>query len=144
MRKIEDISALDIEAILPHRKPFLLIDKLISYNSDTLAVKTSFLVKRGGVFVCGDALSAAGILENIAQSCAAKIGFFDWLNELPVKPGVIGSVKNLKIHTYPKIGQLLITEITPVTEVLGVMLANAVVRLESGSSIAEATIKVAV
>ena len=144
MRKIEDISALDIEIILPHRNPFLLIDKLIYYNSDTLAVKTSFLVKREGVFVSGDTLSAAGLLENIAQSCAAKIGFFDWLNELPVKPGVIGSVKNLKIHTYPKIGQLLITEITPVTEVLGVMLANAVVRSESGYSIAEATIKVAV
>ena len=76
MRKIEDISALDIEIILPHRNPFLLIDKLIYYNSDTLAVKTSFLVKREGVFVSGDTLSAAGLLENIAQSCAAKIGFF--------------------------------------------------------------------
>jgi len=144
MRKIDDISSLDVCEILPHRKPFLLIDKLLCYDEETTAVKTSFTVREGGVFVSDGCLQAPGLMENIAQSCAARIGFYDWLHELSVKPGVIGSVKNLVIHTLPEVGQEIITSVKPQAEAMGILLAAATITDKDGRIIAEGTIKVAV
>ena len=144
MRTIEDITTLDILVILPHRRPFVLIDRLEHYDSETTSVITSYTVLQDGVFVEGGFFQAEGLMENIAQACAARIGFYDWLHELPVKPGVIGSVKGLNINQLPKAGEKIFTHITPKAEALGVLLAEAVVKSESGEIIAQSNIKVAV
>ena len=144
MRKIDDITTLDILTILPHRRPFVLIDRLEAYDETSTSVTTSYTIPQDGVFVENNIFKAEGIMENIAQSCAARIGFFDWLHELPVKPGVIGSVKGLSIISFPKAGEKIFTYITPKAEALGVLLAEAKVKTESGEIIAECNIKVAV
>ena len=144
MRTIDDITTLDILTILPHRRPFLLIDNLVHYDPQTTQVRTSFQITEDSPFVQGGCLQAAGIMENIAQSCAARIGFYDWLNELPVKPGVIGAVKDLEIKSFPRVGQTITTYITPKAEAMGVLLAEATVKTSEGSVIAECSIKVAV
>ena len=144
MRTIDDITTLDILVILPHRRPFVLIDRLESYDEATTAVTTSYTVPKDGVFVEDGIFRAEGIMENIAQSCAARIGFYDWLHELPVKPGVIGSVKGLSISCFPKAGERIFTHIIPKAEAMGVLLASAVVKTESGAVVAESQIKVAV
>lgn len=144
MRTIDDITTLDILAILPHRRPFVLIDRLESYDESTTSVTTSYRIPEDGVFVEDNIFKAEGLMENIAQSCAARIGFYDWLHELPVKPGVIGSVKGLSIASFPKVGEKIFTQITPKAEALGVLLASAQVKTESGTLVAECQIKVAV
>ena len=144
MRTIDDITTLDVSEILPHRPPFILIDRLIHYDNHTTCVKTSYTVPACGIMLEDGHLSTGGLIENIAQSCAARIGFYDWLHEIPVKAGVIGSIKGFKAFSHPESGQTIITSITPKAEALGVLMADAQVFLETGELVAECTLKVAV
>ena len=143
-RSSVDISTIDVLEFLPQRPPFVLIDKLISYSAQTTQVKTQFYIKEGGTFVDGGFFQPAGIMENIAQSCAARIGYCDWLFARPVKIGVIGAIKSMEVLELPKVGDTIITSITPKSEALGVLLAEAVVENQAGVVVAKCAIKIAV
>ena len=54
-------------------------------------------------------LSEGGVLENIAQSCASHIGYMS--RHLPIRIGVVASVKNVEIISLPKVGALLETTV---------------------------------
>ncbi|MCQ2146993.1 MAG: pseudouridylate synthase, partial [Bacteroidales bacterium] len=64
------IDALDI---LPQRPPFVMIDALNAYEESR--VDTSFVVREDNILVKDGFLSEAGVMENIAQTCAARIGY---------------------------------------------------------------------
>ena len=54
-------------------------------------------------------LSEGGVLENIAQSCASHIGYMS--RHLPIRIGVVASVKNVEIISLPQVGALLETTV---------------------------------
>ncbi len=54
-------------------------------------------------------LSEGGVLENIAQTCATHIGYLS--RHLPIRIGVVASVKNVEINFLPKIGAHLETTV---------------------------------
>ena len=65
-----DINVLDL---LPQRPPFIMVDKLTYY--DPKHAKTVFLVRADNIFCHDGVMEEAGLVENIAQTCAARTGF---------------------------------------------------------------------
>lgn len=95
--------------LIPQKPPFVMVGKLL-HSKDGLT-RTSFLIEEDNIFVENGEFREPGLIENIAQTAAAGAGFFAKLNDQPVEVGYIGSVKNLKIFSLPKIYDELITEI---------------------------------
>ena len=76
-------------------------------------------------------------MENIAQTCAARIGY---LNE-SMKIGVIGAVSNFEIYRTPEIGDLIITTIEVLEEMFQITLVKAVIKRDD-ETMAEANMKI--
>ncbi|MCQ2142788.1 MAG: pseudouridylate synthase [Bacteroidales bacterium] len=119
-----NLSDIPVTELLPQRPPFLLVDNLLEYE-DPVTV-TSFTVREGGVFVVDGEMLSAGLMENMAQSSALRIGYINkYIRHCAVKIGYIGNVRNFKVLRTPKVGETLRTKITTVSEVFGITLVNA-------------------
>ncbi len=123
MKALEDIS---LKELIPQRPPFVLIDRLLEYD-DTCAV-SELTVRSDNVFIENDSLLAAGLVENIAQTCAARIGYYCLINDLPVNIGLIGAISNLEIIRSPRVGERIVTTIEVLEEMLQITLVKAVVK----------------
>lgn len=112
----------NITALIPQRPPFVMIDKLL-YSNETIT-QTSLLITEKNIFAENGEFCEAGLMENIAQTAAARAGYISRLENKPVSAGYIGAVKNLKILTLPKINDELITEIKMENQVFDFMLIS--------------------
>lgn len=127
--------------IIPQRKPFILIDELLFCDRDVS--RTSYLVRPEAIFVTDGELDTAGIIENMAQTAVARIGYLaKYVDGGRVTIGYIGNVHNLKVLRRPKVGETLITEVTLKNVVMGIAMSEARVVI-GGETIAEASIKTA-
>ena len=130
-----------IEGILPQREPFLFVDRLVHYD-DREAV-TAFTVPAEHLLVEDAHLTASGILENMAQSSAARIGYqCKYILHVPVRIGFIGAIRKFWVHRLPAVGETLTTTIILREDVFGITLTDAVVRVGE-EIIAEAALKTA-
>lgn len=106
---------------IPQRPPFVLVDNIV--DCDDVVIVTDFSVPQEHVLVRQGMLTAPGVMENIAQTCAARIG---WMNRnKPVRIGVIGSISKLNIVRLPKVGELLHTKVTVESEVFEATIVHA-------------------
>lgn len=122
---------------IPQRPPFILIDRILDCDED--CTETDFVIPYDHVLVHNGQLSAAGILENIAQTCAARIG---WLNrDKPVCLGVVGGISRFEIFKYPHAGEHLHTCIKVLALFDNAMMVKASVRIDR-QCIAEGEMKV--
>ena len=137
MRKIEDIT---LSELLPQRPPFVMIDRLVSCD-DVFAV-TELTVRKDNIFVEDERLTSSGLIENIAQTCAARIGYLNLNAGGTVKIGVIGAISNLDNVSTPKVGEKLETTIELINEVFQMTLVEAVIRI-NGEEIVRANMKIA-
>ena len=137
MMAIKDIP---LKELIPQRPPFVMIDKLLEYD-DTYAV-SELTVRGDNVFTENDCLMASGVVENIAQTCAARIGYYCLINGLPINIGLIGSVSNLEIIRMPRVGERIVTTIEVLEALFQFTLVKAVVRVGT-DEIAHATMKIA-
>lgn len=137
MRAIEDIT---LRELIPQRPPFVMIDRLVS--CDMVVTTTELEVRDENVFVTGGRLSAEGLMENMAQTCAARMGYINLSRGEKVKLGVIGAVNSFDIFRTPKVGEKIVTTIEVLEELFQITLAKAVVRREA-EVIAEAKMKIA-
>lgn len=137
MRRIEDIP---LNELLPQRPPFVMIDKLVSCD-DVYAV-TELTIRKDNIFVEDERLTSSGLIENIAQTCAARIGYLNLKAGRTVKIGVIGAISNLDIIRTPKVGEKLETTIELISEVFQMTLVEAVIR-SNGEEIVRANMKIA-
>ena len=137
MRKIEDIS---LNELLPQRPPIMMIDRLVS--CDEVFAVTELTVREDNIFVENERLTSSGLIENIAQSCAARIGYLNLNAGGTVKIGVIGAISNLDIVRTPKVGEKLETTIELISEVFQMTLVEAVVKI-NGEAIVRASMKIA-
>lgn len=87
-----------------------MIDTLES--CDESGASTTFEVKTDNLFVDNEELTEPALIENIAQTAAARMGYICQQEQRPVPVGFIGAVQNLKISNLPKIGDVLTTAIT--------------------------------
>lgn len=99
----------DIQLLIPQRPPFVMIGQLLC--SDEKITRTAFRVSEENIFVENGHFYEPGLLENIAQTAAARAGTISRRENKPVQAGYIAAVKNLEIFGLPKTGDELITEI---------------------------------
>ncbi len=138
----EFLRSIDIHTLLPQQEPFVMIGRLVAFNETTIATET--VVANDNVFVAGGRFEAAGLVENIAQTCAARIGYINkYILKKGIQIGYIGSIRNLHIAAAPAVGQTITTTVMIREEVFGVILADATVTL-NGDTIAETQIKIAI
>lgn len=118
------VSALEF---IPQRPPFVLVDNIVSCNPEV--VHTSFMVPEGHILVQDGALSDAGLMENIAQTCAARIGYLN--QDKPVRIGVIGAINNFEATEHPKVGEKIDTTVTVGSEVFNAIIVHAETKLHN-------------
>jgi predicted hotdog family 3-hydroxylacyl-ACP dehydratase len=99
---------------IPHRPPFVMVDELISV-SENITV-SGFKITEDNIFSSEGYFYEGGLIENIAQTIAAGAKYR--IGEIEEYPsiGMIGAVKRLKINNRPRIGDILKTEVTLITE----------------------------
>ena len=130
-----------IGGILPQREPFVFVDRLVHY--DERETVTSFTVPAEHLLVEDGLLTASGILENMAQSSAARIGYLcKYILHVPVRIGFIGAIRKFRMNRLPAAGETLTTTIILREDVFGITLTDAVVRVGE-EIIAEASLKTA-
>jgi predicted hotdog family 3-hydroxylacyl-ACP dehydratase len=109
---------------IPQKPPMVMIDSLD--QCEGAVTKTTFKIEEDNIFVRDGILHEPGIIENIAQTAAAKAGYE--VKQLGKEPllGFIGAVKDLRIYSLPRVGQLLRTTVTIKNEVMGVTIIEGI------------------
>jgi predicted hotdog family 3-hydroxylacyl-ACP dehydratase len=131
-----------VQELLPQRPPFLFVDHLLHY--DQQKVVSSFTVPADGYMTENGRLTASGLIENVAQTSALRIGYIAvYVKHIPVQIGYIGQVRGLEIYRLPLAGEALETHLTVVQDIFGITLANAEVR-SGGEVLAVMSLKTAV
>ena len=138
-----NFSEINVLELLPQRKPFVFVDQMETFNIPELSCTTYFLVKEDSLLVKDGYLSESGIIENIAQTCAVHIGFYNkYILIRDIQVGFIGAVKNLRIFDKVQIGDQLITTISIKTEFGSMKIADATVDV-CEKRVAEGELKIA-
>ena len=138
-----NLSQIKVTDLLPQAAPFLFVDKLTDFNYETYACKTSFLISENTLLVEDNCLTEAGLLENIAQTCAVQIGFVNkYILKKDIQIGFIGAVKNLKITNFARLNDTLETTIEILTEFADMKIAYCMVCVDN-KIVAEGELKIA-
>ncbi|EKU88655.1 hypothetical protein [Bacteroides oleiciplenus] len=125
MRKVPIIHGEGILNLIPQRPPIVMVGSFCGIEGN--CSYSALTITADNIFCQGDELQEAGIIEHIAQSAAARIGYLYLQKNEPVPLGFIGSVDKLILHRLPKVGQELFTEITIIQEVFDITLISACV-----------------
>lgn len=114
---------IDIYKLIPQRPPMVMVDSFDGFVDDISL--TSLKIVNSNILCNDDELSESGIIEHVAQSAAARVGYISITNNREVPLGFIGSVDKFQINRKPKIGETLITKIKVVQHVFGITLICA-------------------
>ena len=126
-----------VSPYIPQRPPFVLVDNLLSCDEEV--VSTDFFISPDHILVENGRFTPAGMIENIAQTCATRIG---WLNQdKPVRIGVIGAVNNFEYNQLPPAGKTIQTTVTVESSVFEAIIVNAEITCE-GQLVAQCKMKV--
>ena len=119
---------IDILELLPQRPPFVMVDHLVDYSETQTTCELT--IRPDNVFCENGELAAAGLIEHIAQTCAARLGYYNkYILKVGVRLGFIGEVKDLEIVRLPREGELVETTIKVEQEIFDVTLVTAEVRV---------------
>lgn len=137
-----ELSNIDIHELLPQQEPFIMVGKLVSFDMGKIVTQT--LITDKNIFVEDGVFTAPGLIENIAQTCATRIGYINkYILKKEIQLGFIGAIRNFKLHRCPKVGELIETTIITEEEVFGMTLVSATIMVD-GEFIAESSMKIAV
>ncbi|MDJ1500165.1 3-hydroxyacyl-ACP dehydratase [Xanthocytophaga agilis] len=129
MQKEITLPVSDITRFIPQQHPIVMIDEL--YESDGLTTVTKFLIKADGLFVEDNQLKEPGLIENIAQTAAAGMGYQFVKQGEPIPVGFIGAIKYLQITRLPKVGDIITTQVTVLDTVLDITLIKGEIQLNN-------------
>jgi predicted hotdog family 3-hydroxylacyl-ACP dehydratase len=100
-----------INQYIPHRAPFVMIDNLVTATAERF--ESDFHIEPENVLVEDGFFQESGLLENIAQTCAASFGFLDSEAETAPKIGFIGAITRVQVYELPPVGSTIFTVVTP-------------------------------
>jgi predicted hotdog family 3-hydroxylacyl-ACP dehydratase len=119
----------NIESLIPQRPPFVMIDELV--RSDGALTRTRLQVRADNIFVEHGRLTEPALLENIAQTAAARAGYEAKKENAPVRVGYIGAVKNFEVFDLPAVHDIIETEIITGNQVFDVTVIKGTIYCES-------------
>lgn len=136
-----EFDKIDIHELLPQQEPFVMVGKLIHFDMEKTVTQTEVLADN--LFVENGVFSASGIIENIAQTCAARIGYVNkYILKRGIQLGFIGAIRNMNLYRCPKIGEVIETSIVTIEEIFGMTLVTATVKV-ADEVIADSEMKIA-
>jgi predicted hotdog family 3-hydroxylacyl-ACP dehydratase len=135
-----ELHDIPITSLIPQRPPFVMVDRVLS--CDIVTAVTELTVRPDNIFLDDGLLSAAGIIENMAQSCAARMGCVNRMNGEAIKIGFIGDIRDCQILRQPRREEVMTTHVDIIEDVFNLTLANVTIRI-ADEVIASARIKIA-
>ena len=122
----EMLRTIDVHDLLPQQEPFVMIGSLVHFDKILTVTETEVLADN--IFVDQNHFSASGLMENIAQTCAARIGYINkYILKKGIQLGFIGAVRNFEVISLPQVGDVITTRVEVKEEVFGMTLAEAVI-----------------
>ena len=114
---------MDVKLIIPQREPIIMIDEIVNHSD--VKTTTSLTINKTNIFVEENIFQSSGLIENMAQSSAAKMGI--QTNKEGNKPllGYIASIKNLMVNRLPEVGEKILTEIIIVNKINNIIVIKA-------------------
>lgn len=138
----ENLRQIDIHELLPQQEPFVMIDTLVHFDRTLTVTETQ--VKAENIFVENNCFSASGLMENIAQTCAARIGYVNkYILKKGIQLGFIGAVRNFEILELPQVGDVITTYVEVKEKVFDMTLAEARIECQ-GKTLVTTEMKIAV
>jgi len=135
-----EFDKIDIHELLPQQEPFVMVDRLIHFDMERTVTRTE--VTGSNIFVENGVFTPSGIIENIAQTCAARIGYVNkYILKKGIQLGFIGAIRNLNLYRLPVVGETVETTIITVQEIFGMTLVTAQVKIGE-ELIADAEMKI--
>ncbi|MDR0712796.1 MAG: pseudouridylate synthase [Bacteroidales bacterium] len=135
---------INVRELIPQQPPFVMIDKIVDFNMDTTVATLKILPDN--IFVEKGVLTEAGIVESIAQTCAARMGYIGKYVEKhgsgKIKIGLIGSVKKLLIEKCPRVNSEMTVTVTVQVEIPPILLVYVKASVE-GETIASGRMTIA-
>lgn len=110
---------MDTHAILdliPQRPPVVCVDKLLEVSLEE--TRSAFMIPKDFIFQKNGFVTTAGLLENIAQTAAARAGYFARENKEEVRLGFIVAFKNVQSGNLPPTGTQINTKVTFMQSIL--------------------------
>lgn len=118
----------------------VMVDRLL--HCDPVVTDTELTIREDNIMLEDGRFTACGLIENIAQTCAARMGYINLSKGEEVRVGVIGALRDIEIHHTPAVGDTIHTRIEVSDEVFGMTLAHA--ESHCGDTLlADGTIKIA-
>ena len=125
--RFDNLRTIALDDIIPQRAPFQMIDCVTHMDAKTTV--SEFAIKADNLFVSNGSLSPSGLTENIAQTCAARIGLANLYSGQSVKLGFIGAIRNLILYRAPKVGEVLTTSVTVKEDIFGMTLIDSDIQI---------------
>lgn len=136
-----NLQEIPITDLIPQRPPMVMVDRVLhSSRADT---ETVFEIREDNILLEDGHLTMAGLIENMTQSCACRMGCNCLLDGTPVKIGVVGEIKNCTLERLPKVGEILHTHVCIMEEVMHLTQAGVVV-MAGEETIATSRLKIAI
>jgi predicted hotdog family 3-hydroxylacyl-ACP dehydratase len=111
------------ERLIPQREPLVMIDSF--YGIDGANSYSSFTVLSNNICVQNGFLQDFGLIEHIAQSAAARVGYLAKQQQSEPPVGFIGSIDNFTLIMLPATGTTIHTRITVKQEFENITLISA-------------------
>jgi len=109
-----------VAQLLPQKFPFVMVDKMLGY--DETSVISGLKIKSDNIFFNGENFLESGLIEHMAQTVALHTGYQFYLKKEEAPTGYIGSIKDIKIGSLPKINDEIKTTVTILQEFAGITL----------------------
>lgn len=130
----------DVHELLPQRDPFVMVSRLVWFTPEK--VLTQLDIKEDNIFIEDGRFTVPGLNENIAQTCAVRMGYLSYSQKGRIKVGYIGAITNFRVERTPRVGEVITTQFDLIEEVFNVTLAHVSVRI-GDELIAETDLKIA-
>ena len=138
---MKDLKEIPIRELLPQQEPFVMVDNLIHFDEKKTC--TRFTIRQTNLFVEADCLNACALAENIAQACAARLGYVNkYILKRSIQIGFIGAIRAMKVFDTPKVGDVLDTTIEVVEQIMDLTLVTATIKVGE-KTLATAEMKIA-
>ena len=98
------------KTLLPQREPYMLVDVLTRHDDELTVTETR--VRADNMLVERGRLSVAGLVENMSQSCAARIGYINkYIRKGGLSRGVVASMSGLQVYELPRVDETIVTRV---------------------------------
>ncbi len=130
-----DLERIPVLELLPQRPPIVMIDALTAF--DGTHTSTRLTIRPDNFFFEQGRLTAFGLIENVAQTCAARLGYANYILHRKPRVGVIGALQHFDVLRTPLEGETIRTTVEVEEEVLGITLMKG--RVYVGDELIAAT-----